>query len=408
MAIPVPLVEIGFDIVGFNAPFFTLDDPTKGLLDNTEFPLGGQIFYDVTDKVKSIATRRGKNRQLDEFDPGLANVLFDNNDRTFDPEYELSPYFGQVIPKRAIRISSGGNRIFTGVVDDWNLDYSPGGNSEASAASSDAFTLFNTQTLPAGTATAQTAGQRVNAILDLPDVSWPESERDIEGGLTQLGADVFPEDANVLEYLRQVARSEPGNVFMAADGKVVFSDRSPNSDGSTLTFADDGTGIPYQGLKVVYGSELLYNEIVLGSQFAGTFLAQDPTSIADYGVLNLTQIDLLTANATFLETLSAYYAIKYSQPEYRFESLDVVLDEVSPANQQTILGLEISDFVTIKFTPNGIPPAIVKIAEVIRIDHDITPDAHVVSIGFATVDKGFWTLSDGIFGRLSAGNVLGF
>jgi hypothetical protein len=408
MAIPVPLVEIGFDIVGFNAPFFTLDDPTKGLLDNTEFPLGGQIFYDVTDKVKSIATRRGKNRQLDEFDPGLANVLFDNNDRTFDPEYELSPYFGQVIPKRAIRISSGGNRIFTGVVDDWNLDYSPGGNSEASAASSDAFTLFNTQTLPAGTATAQTAGQRVNAILDLPDVSWPESERDIEGGLTQLGADVFPEDANVLEYLRQVARSEPGNVFMAADGKVVFSDRSPNSDGSTLTFADDGTGIPYQGLKVVYGSELLYNEIVLGSQFAGTFLAQDPTSIADYGVLNLTQIDLLTADATYLETLSAYYAIKYSQPEYRFESLDVVLDEVSPANQQTILGLEISDFVTIKFTPNGIPPAIVKIAEVIRIDHDITPDAHVVSIGFATVDKGFWTLSDGIFGRLSAGNVLGF
>jgi hypothetical protein len=408
MAIPVPLVEIGFDIVGFNAPFFTLDDPTKGLLDNTEFPLGGQIFYDVTDKVKSIATRRGKNRQLDEFDAGLANVLFDNNDRTFDPEYALSPYFGQVIPKRAIRISSGGNRIFTGVVDDWNLDYSPGGNSEASAASSDAFTLFNTQTLPAGTATAQTAGERVNAILDLPDVSWPESERDIEIGDIQLGADVFPEDANVLEYLRQVARSEPGNVFMAADGKVVFSDRSPNSDGSTLTFADDGSGIPYQGLKVVYGSELLYNEIVLGSQFAGTFVAIDPSSVDEYGVLNLTQIDLLTADATYLETLSAYYAIKYSQPEYRFESLDVVLDEVSPANQQAILGLEISDFVTIRFTPNGIAPAIVKIAEVIRIDHDITPDAHVVSIGFATVDKGFWTLSDGIFGRLSAGNVLGF
>lgn len=408
MAIPVPTVEIGFDIVGFNAPFFTLDDPTKGLLDNTGFPLGGQIFYDVTDKVKSIATRRGKNRQLDEFDPGLANVLFDNNDRTFDPEYVNSPYFGQVIPKRAIQISSGGKRIFTGVVDDWNLEYQPGGNSEASAASSDAFTLFNTQTLPAGTATAQTSGQRINAILDLPDVSWPENERIIEGGATQLGADVFPEDSNVLEYMRQVARSEPGNVFMSADGKVVFADRNPNSDGSTLTFADDGTGIPYQGLKVVYGSELLYNEIVLGSQFAGTFVAQDPSSIAEYGILNLTQIDLLTADATYLEKLSAYYAIKYSQPEYRFESLEVVLDEVSPAQQQTILGLEISDYVTIKFTPNGIPPAIVKIAEVIRIDHDITPDAHVVSIGFATVDKGFWTLSDGIFGRLSAGNVLGF
>jgi hypothetical protein len=408
MAIPVPKVEIGFDIVGFNAPFFTLDDPSKGLLDNTSFPLGGQIFYDVTDKVRSVAVRRGKNRQLDEFDPGLANIVFDNNDRTFDPEFTASPYFGQIIPKRAVRITSGGNRIFTGVVDDWNLEYQPAGDSQASAACSDAFTLFNTQTLPAGTATAQTTAERLNAILDLPDVDWPTADRQIEPSTVQLGADVFPEDGNVLEYLKQVVRSEPGNLFMDSLGKVVFTDRNPNSDGSLFTFADDGTGIGYQGLRVVYGSELLFNEIVLGSQFAGTFVAQDLASIAEYGVLNLTQSDLLTADPEYLERVAAFYAIKYSQPEYRFESLDVIVDELSPADQQKILGLEISDFVTIKFTPNGIPPAIVKIAEVIRIDHDITPDAHVVSIGFATGDLGFWTLSDGIFGRLSAGNVLGY
>lgn len=408
MAIPIPLVEIGFDIVGTNAPFLTLDDPTKGKLDDSNYPLSGSIFYDVTDKVKGITTRRGKNRQLDEFDPGLANITLDNNDRTFDPENPNSPFAGQIVPKRAIRISSGGRRIFTGVIDDWNLEYSPGGDSEAQAASSDAFTLFNTQTLPAGTATAQKAGARVNAILDLPDVDWPSDARSIETGLTDLGADVFPEDGNVLEYLRTVAKSEPGNLFMSAEGHVVFSDRSPNSDGSNIVFSDDGTGIPYQGLKVVYGSELLYNEIVLGSQFAGTFIAQDPTSIGQYGVLNLTQTDLLTADATYLETLSAYYAIKYSQPEYRFESLEIILDELTVEEQNQILGLEISDYVTIKFTPNGIPPAINKVAEVIRIDHDISPVAHIVSIGFATVDKGFWTLSDGIFGRLSAGNVLGF
>lgn len=408
MAVPIPKVEIGFDIVGTNAPFLTLDDPTKGKLDDANYPLSGSIFYDVTDRVKGITTRRGKNRQLDEFDGGLANVTLDNNDRTFDPEYALSPFAGQIVPKRAIRISSGNARIFTGVIDDWNLLYEPGGNSEAQAAASDAFTLFNTQTLSAGTASAQKAGERVEAVLNLPDVDWPTDARRIEIGQTDLGADVYPEDGNVLEYLRTVAASEPGNFFMDASGNVVFTDRSPNSDGSTIVFSDDGTGIPYQGLKVVYGSELLYNEIVLGSQFAGTFIAQDPTSISDYGVLNLTQADLLTSDATYLERLAAYYAIKYSQPEYRFESLDIVLDELPTAQQNQILGLEIADYVTIKYTPNGIPPAIVKIAEVIRIDHDISPEAHIVSLGFATVDKGFWTLSDGIFGRLSAGNVLGF
>jgi hypothetical protein len=403
MAIPRPTVEIGFDLVGANANLLTLDNPVKGKLDDPAYPLGGQIFYDVTDKVKSIATRRGKNRQLDEFDGGLANVVFDNNDRTFDPEYVNSPYYGQIIPKRAIRIFSGGNPVFQGVIDDWNLNYDPGGFSEASAAASDAFTLFNTQTLPAGTATAQKSGQRVNAILDLPDVNWSTQEREIETGLTSLGADVYEQDTNVLEYLRTVARTEPGNLFIARDGKVVFTDRNAAPTSGEVTLSDDGTGIPYQGMKVVYGSELLYNEIVIGSLAAGTVVARDTASIADYGVLNLTQTGLLMSDPTYVQNLAIYYASKYSQPEYRFESVDIVIDELSDEQQQAILGLEIADFVTIKFTPNGIAPAIEKIAEIIRIDDDITPESHVVSLGFATLDYFLLVLDDPEFGRLDIG-----
>ena len=403
MGVPRPTVQIGFDLVGANANLLTLDNPVKGKLDTPAYPLGGQIFYDVTDKVKSIATRRGKNRQLDEFDGGLANVVFDNNDRTFDPEYVNSPYYGQIIPKRAIRIFSAGNPVFQGVIDDWNLSYSPAGDSEASAAASDAFTLFNTQTLPAGTATAQKAGQRVNAILDLPDVNWSSQDREIETGLTTLGADVFQEDTNVLEYLRTVARSEPGNLFISRDGKVVFTDRNAAPASGGVTLADDGTGIPYQGMKVVYGSELLYNEIVIGSDLAGTVVAQDTASIAQYGVLNLTQTGLLMSDPTYVQNLAIYYASKYSQPEYRFESVDIVIDELSDAQQQAILGLEIADFVTIKFTPNGIAPAIEKIAEIIRIDDDITPENHVVSLGFATLDYFLLVLDDPEFGKLDRG-----
>ena len=403
MAVPQPLVEIGFDVVGANANLFTLDDPTKGQLDNTEYPLGGQIFYDVTNSVKSIAIRRGKNRQLDEFDSGLANVVFDNNDRTFDPEYAASPFFGQIIPKRAIRISSAGQRVFTGVIDDWNLDYEPGGNSEASAASSDAFTLFNTQTLPAGTATPQLSGERVNAILNLPDVSWSSQDRIIDTGATELGADVFAEDSNVLEYLRTVARSEPGNLFIGKEGRVIFTDRLHAPVSGNIVLADDGTGIPYQGMKVVYGSELLYNEIVIGSEIAGTVVAQDLGSIAEYGVLNLTQTGLLMSDPDFVQGLALFYAGKYSEPEYRFESVDIILDELQPADQETILDLEIGDFVTIKFTPNGIAPAIEKLAEVIRIDNDITPISHVVSLGFSTLDRFLLILDDPEFGKLDQG-----
>ncbi len=64
MAIPATTVEIGFDLSALGGPFFILDDPVQGVLDNTEYTLGGTLFYDVTEYVRSVSVRRGKSRQL--------------------------------------------------------------------------------------------------------------------------------------------------------------------------------------------------------------------------------------------------------------------------------------------------------------------------------------------------------
>ncbi len=408
MALPVPKVEIGFDVVGANAPFFRLDDPVKGVLDNTQYPLSGTIFYDVTDRVTSIAIRRGKNRQLDQYDAGLANIVFNNLDRTFDPEYALSPYAGQIIPRRAIRISSEGQFIFTGTIDDWNLSYEPSGYSEAAAACSDSFSLLRNQTLAAGTATPELPGARIEYVLDQPSVDWPQDKRSIDPGTIQLGADVIAAESNALDYLRKVATSESGQVFVSKTGELVFRDRNLTSEAGYVVFADDGTGVGYQELKVVYGSELLYNEIVLTNFEDATATASDLDSIGQYGVLTLNQTGLLVDNDSDLINLAILQARKYSNPEYRFESVSIILDKFDSATQAELLALEIGDVVQIKFTPNGIPPAIEKFNEIIRIDHDITPEAHVVSFGFSSVENSPWRLSDPVFGRLSSGNVLSF
>lgn len=408
MALPVPKVEIGFDVTGANAPVFTLDDPVKGRLDNTQYTLSGTRFFDVTDKVKSIVVRRGKNRQLDIYDAGLANIVFINNDRTFDPEYPDSPYAGQIIPRRAVRISSEGKLVFTGTVDDWNLSYDPSGYSEAAAACSDGFSLFRNQTLPAGTATPQLPGERINTVLDDPNVDWPDDKRSIELGTITLGADVVEADASALDYLRTVAKSETGDLFISKDGSIVFRDRSLSTDPNFVTFADDGTGIGYQQMQVVYGSELLYNEVSLTNYAQVTATASDSASIAQYGVLSLAETGLLVQNTSDLVNLSVTLASKYSNPEYRFESVTLIMDKYDSTTQQRLLDLEIGDVVNVKFTPNGIPPAITKFAQIIRIDHDVTPTAHILSFGFSTVEKNPWTLSDPAFGRLSAGNILTF
>jgi hypothetical protein len=407
---PVQKVEIGFDLTeSGTGPFFRLDDAIEGVLDNTEFLLGGTLFYDVTNLVQSIAIQRGKNRQLDQFDSGLANIVFNNNDRTFDPEYALSPYAGQIIPKRQVRISSAGIVSFFGLVDDWNLGYQPNGDLIAAAACSDATSSFATQTIATRTNSVQKSGERIATILSLPEINWPLSQTSIDTGQMTLGADTIADNTNALTYLRLVEQSEPGAFFIGKAGDVIFRDRiaSPSSNGVTL--ADDNTGIKYQSIKVQYGSELLANEIVVSSAITDTEItALDNDSIESYGIFNLTRTGLLVNDDADLADLADFYASKYAQPEYRFESVEVLLDELTNQEQNDLLNLEIGDVVEIKFTPNGIAPAISKYAEIIRIDNSIDLDNHIMSLGFSTLDFALLVLDDAQFGKLDAGNALAF
>jgi len=410
MAIPAPKVEIGFDILssGFG-PYFILDDPLKGKLDNTDYLLAGTIFFDVTDSVRSIAIKRGKNQSLDQYEAGLANVVFNNNDRTFDPEYPSSPYFGQIIPKRQIRISSAGEVAFTGIIDDWGLNYQPDGDSTASAACSDALVYFSKQNLSERTNSVQASGDRLATILSLPEVNWPVTERDIETGNMTLGADTITEGTNALDYIRRITKSEPGSFFVAKAGGVVYRDRRTGPTSEGIHLANDGSGIPYTNMVVEYGSELLYNQVSATSTFLETGVtAESATSIDTYGIFNLTRNDLLINADADLEAYVSFLANKFKDPEYRFKSVQIQLDQRTPAQQADILGLEIGDVVGIDFTPNGIGPAIEKHAEVIGIDHSVTAISHTVTLSFATLDFSLLVLDDAVFGKLDSGNALAF
>lgn len=410
MAVPTPLVEIGFDLTETGTgPFFRLDDPVRGKLDNEDWLLGGTLFYDVTDYVRSIAIKRGKNQALDQYDAGLLNVVFNNNDRTFDPEYEASLYYTQIIPKRQIRISSGGVLQFYGLIDDWNLTYEPDGDSLASASASDAFSFFANQTILERTNSVQQSGDRLNTILSLSEIDWPLEERDIETGAMELGADTIAANTNALDYIRLVSRSEPGSFFISKAGHVVFRDRrtGPSSGGTTLS--NDGSGIPFNNLQVEYGSELLYNEVVVDSALLETgFQANAVDSIREYGIFNLTRTGLLINNDIDLEAYGTFLANKFKDPEYRFKSLQIVVDQRTPSQQAELLGLELGDVVEIKFTPNNIAPAISKYAEIIAIDNAVTATNHVMTLGFATLDFALLVLDDAVFGKLDSGNALAF
>lgn len=398
-------VEVGFELTVGDTPYFRLDDPVKGKLDNVSYRLAGPIWIDISDKVASVAVKRGKNRELDRYSSASAAVSLHNEDRTFDPLNEDSPYVGNIIPRRSIRVSTSGYTQFTGVIEDWNLTYDVSGKSNALIQAADAFTLLAQQTLTPGTAIQQTTGERINAVLNQPTVAWPLANRNIDTGSSVVGTDVF--EGNVLSYLQLVEASEQGQLFIAKNGDIRFVNGSVTitSELSTVLFADDGTGVPYTNAAVNYGTELLYNQVEASSA-AGTSTSNNIESQDKYGITQAT-VNTLLAVYSSVEALSQYWVNKYGEPEYRFENLTVNLNGLSGSQQIDVLELELGDIIQIKFTPNGIGSPIQRYGQIINIDHGIGPDRHDITFGVGSLQYSFLVLDDDGFGILDT-NALAF
>ena len=407
---PNPKVEIAFDLSANGlGDFFTLDDTTKGVLDGTAYKLAGDILQDVTSYTRDISIRRGRSRQLDRFTAGAATITLDNRARTFDPlaGTALTPYAGQIVPRKEATISVSGVPIFSGQVEDWNLRYDLSGDSVAEAVCADGFALISQDTLAGSATTSQLTGARISSVLTA--AGWPIGKRAIGTGDATLIADTIPAEANVLQYLQKVEASEPGAFFVNRAGNMTFRDRSDTQTFTGVSFADDGTGIPYQGIDVLYGTEELYTNVVVtrsnGTAAVGTATAADATSQAAYGINTLAVETLLSSDAQATD-LAQYLLGKYQTPTYRVDALDVILEGMTSTQAGQVLGLELADVVKVTFTPNRIGTAIQQFALVDGIEHRINPNAHTIRLTLSATEVGF-VLDSEQFGVLDS-NILGF
>jgi hypothetical protein len=404
---PDTKVEVAFELTVGDTPYFRLNDPVKGKLNNTSYRLAGPIWIDVTNKVAGVTIKRGKNRELERYNAGNAAITLHNEDRTFDPLNSSSPYVGNIIPRRAVRISTAGFTQFTGVIEDWNLDYDISGKSTASIIAADAFTLLAQQSLTAGTATTQTTGERIKAVLSMPSVAWPLTQRNIDTGSAQVGADVWTIDQNALSYMQSVEASEQGQLFMDRNGYVRFINGSvtPTSGMSSVLFSDAGNGIPYISATVSYGTELLYNSVTVSAPGA-TSTWNNTVSQTKYGITTTT-VDTLLSTSNAVTALSQYWVAKYGEPEYRFQDLVVSVDGLTGAQATSTLQIELGDIVQVRFTPNGVGSPIQRYAQVNKIEHNIGVDRHEITFGFGSLQYAFLVLDDSGFGILDT-NALAF
>jgi hypothetical protein len=396
-------IELGFTDSGSGAPFFTLNDPIRGALDNIYFPVGGldEGYVDVTEYLQAVNLNRGKSRELDKFNAGQLSAVFLNSGREFDPTYEASPFFGQIVPRRSVRLTVNNIVQFVGVTDDWNIEYDAGGNSVASISAFDVFSNLANRNLSGFEPNEQLTGARINSALD--SIGWSNDLRDIDVGNELLEAQVVSDGSGVLDYLSVVEQSELGFFFVNKVGILRFIDRTSIYSESDILLSDDGNGIPYTSIGVTYGSELLYNDITLTST-AGTVTVTSALSEDLYGNRQLNQPTFL-ANLTDLEKIGQLLLDSYKDPEYRFDEIEIVTADLSESEVSSLMGIELGDIVQVRFTPSNIPPEVIRAGRIISIKQSHIPQDSKITLGLQSVQGTPFILSSELFGIIGTGTL---
>jgi hypothetical protein len=405
--VPAPdvKVELGLNL-GQGDPFsFVLDDAIRGELDNTDFTLGGERFFDISDRLVTTQVRRGKSQALDRIDAGVVAITVDNSDRTFDPLYPDGPFFGQLIPRRSVRISANNQPVFRGFIDDFDIQYEPGKQSVVRIDVSDALSVLANSGLEEFTPDSELSGARINAVLDRPEVAWPEELREIDpGNSIMLDVDVA-EGTGTLEYLQLVSASEFGDIFIGKAGRIIFRERNAVPNVPDLTFSDelaDASEIQFADVNIVFGSENLFNRISLENAdlFPEEAFAEDENSQIVFGPRTFQQSGLLVQEPEQLQFLADFLLARFKEPQYRFEAVTVVLDTLTIENQDRVLDLEIGDIVNVRFQPSDIPPAIEQLVRVIGISHDWNAANKNITFALERLDFAIFILDNPVLGVL--------
>lgn len=407
------LMELGFPVNPF-----TLDSPTLGVLD-ANFLDGTLLGDDVASYTKQVVVNRGRQDQLSVFSAGNASITLLNNDRRFDPTNEDSPYWdstlGQsgVTPRRKVTVLVDGEAIFTGRITDIDLSYATGKSTDISEvtinAADDFVLLANAYTTAATTPTSQLSGARMNYLLALPEINY-SGTTDIDAGTAVLGAYQIDANTNILTYAQAISTAEQGAFFMARDGTLTFTDRTAAVFASSVgSFSDDdGIGIKYQELGIMYGQEFLYNKVVATREAGTPQVSNDAASQTEYGISTLSLSNLLLADDASALTLANDLLNLYAQPTYRFDNMALLVSSFASGDRLTCNQLELGDTITVERNyQTGTPATVSKYQSVERLRHVITPSSHRLEIAMsdAYILNPF-ILDDVLFGVMDADNAL--
>ena len=411
---------------GFQVDAFVLDDALKGVLDNTEYVLDGTTeFADVMDSVTNVMVRRGRRDVGDQFSAGTMTFTIQDVTGIFNPFDENSPYWDTpqakpgLAPLRAVQLirysaTDVPESLFSGYVVNYDYNFALGGLDTVTVYCADQFYLLAQTYLDELNVIAETSGERIETVLDLPEVDFPAGSRDIATGTVSLGhaaAYTVPAGTNVLQYITQINETaEFGRVFMSRAGVFTFQNRIGNTLSAPVAdFHDDGTEYKYDGVGISFEADAVVNRSVVTGLNGNTATADNATSIATYFIQTSSITNSLLHEQPSIDTAAAY--LLNPEPEARYTSVATKFLMLTTAQKDTLATLEIGDTITVEKTfPSGAGTTeLAQELSVEGIEHylDFSTGHRVLYSTAPTTIVFELILDDAVYGTLDAENVLG-
>lgn len=404
-------VRIGFGVDAVGGLYFVLDDPVKGLLDSAIYLLAPDtVFTNVADHVAAIEIVRGRDREIDEYSTGTATIVFNDDDRTFDPAYSGSPYAGELVPMKRVLIAWRNISLFEGWADDWAVTYDQSDKvSRVVLECVDCLGILANQELDeiASSFSGDLAGERISRVLDRSEIMFP-ADRAIDDGNSILGATTL--GGNALAYVQACTRAEAGYLFAAADGTLTFRNRTAtlNIAGSGITLSDDpATGIVYEEILQRSSADLLYTRVTGQSETTANPLSATNTPAANEFLIRTLALGTLFTNSDVqTQNLINYFLNRFSDVELRFQSAKFNAAALTDDEWMSLVDLELTDLVTVERSPLDVGSAIERFSMIDGIQHRMTPGSWTAEFNFANATtRTFFMLDHATFGVLDSNRL---
>jgi hypothetical protein len=401
---------------GFMLNAFTLDDATRGVLNNTEYVLDGTTeFAPMLEYAKNVSVNRGRREIGDQFSAGTMSFTLDDTlaNGILNPLYTSSPFVdpaGQFTLAPLRRVSLGRYdstntfiALFVGQIVNYDYSYELGGNNLVTVYCADDFYLLAQTSLAEFNVTEELSSARLTAVLDLPEVNYPALSRNINTGTQTLGgasAYTVPEGTNVKAYLNQIQQAEQGRVFMSRTGVLNFDPRIGNTlSGSVADFHDDGTNIPYNSLGITYNADAIVNRASIQRLGASNpEVADDLASQTKYLIQTVSITDSLLHNDAAAATLASYLLV--GEPEATFTAVQTDYLMLTTAQREALALVDIGDTITITNTIAAGEVAQELSVEGVEHRLDFVSGHRVTYYTAPTVIVYEFVLNDPIFGKL--------